>query len=335
MTTNEANPKVDSSDYTADKIKVLEGLEAVRKRPGMYIGDTASRGLHHLVYEVVDNSVDESLAGYCKNVSVTLHVDNSVTIEDDGRGIPVDMHSSGVSAAEVVLTKLHAGGKFNEDGGAYKVSGGLHGVGVSCVNALSEMLRAEIHRGGKVYIISFKRGVTVSSLKQTGVTDKRGTIVTFKPDPEIFSVLEFNADTLATRLRELAFLNRGLSIVFKDERSNQEQKFKYDGGISSFVEFLNKSKEKIHDNIVYFNQEKNFMAVELAMQWNDSYTESVYSYCNNINTIEGGTHVSGLKTALTRVVNKYAEANGMTKNLKETGIKAGELLSFWFLVLIA
>ncbi len=314
---NELSSRVDSSDYNADKIKVLEGLEAVRKRPGMYIGDTGARGLHHLVYEVVDNCVDEALAGYCKNIHVTVHVDNSVSVEDDGRGIPVDMHSSGVSAAEVVLTKLHAGGKFNEDGGAYKVSGGLHGVGVSVVNALSESLIAEIHRGGKVYRITFKRGNPQGPLEQTGTSEKRGTIVIFKPDAEVFTTVEYNADTLTNRLRELAFLNRGLNIVFKDERVNSEQAFKFDGGLVSFVEYLNKSKEKQHEKPIYFLQEKNMMAVEIAMQWNDSYTESIYSYCNNINTIEGGTHVSGLKTALTRVVNRYAEANGMLKNLKD------------------
>jgi len=312
------NPQAnDVSNYNADKIKVLEGLEAVRKRPGMYIGDTGARGLHHMVYEVVDNAVDESLAGYCKNVKVTVHADNSVTVEDDGRGIPVDMHSSGVSAAEVVMTKLHAGGKFNEDGGAYKVSGGLHGVGVSVVNALSDSLKLEIHRSGKVYQQLYKRGNPVESLKQVGVSEKRGTMVTFKPDAEIFEVLEYNHDTLATRLRELAFLNRGLNIVFTDERNERTQTFCYEGGIVSFVEFMNKSKEKIHDKVIYFSQEKNMITVELAMQWNDGYSENISSYCNNINTIEGGTHVSGLKTALTRVMNKYAEANGFLKNLKE------------------
>jgi DNA gyrase subunit B len=307
----------DGSDYTADNIKVLEGLEAVRKRPGMYIGDTSVRGLHHLVYEVVDNCVDEHLAGYCKNISVIVHVDNSITVIDDGRGIPVDMHSAGISAAEVVLTKLHAGGKFNEEGGAYKVSGGLHGVGVSVVNALSETLSAEIHRGGKVYSIKFSRGQAKSALEQIGITEKRGTTIHFKPDAEIFSVVEYNADTLGTRLRELAFLNKGLQITFKDERTDLESVFKYEGGLISFVEFLNKSKSKLHDNVIFFNQDKNFVSLDIAMQWNDSYSESIYSYCNNINTVEGGTHVSGFKTALTRVVNRYAESNGMLKNLKE------------------
>lgn len=310
--------RVDSSNYNADKIKVLEGLEAVRKRPGMYIGDTANRGLHHMVYEVVDNAVDESLAGYCKNIKVTVHADNSVSILDDGRGIPVDMHASGVSAAEVVMTKLHAGGKFNEDGGAYKVSGGLHGVGVSVVNALSETVKLEVYRDSKVHMMQFKRGVPVSPLKATGVTDLRGTKVTFKPDPEIFEVLEFNHDTLAARLRELAFLNPGLKIVFGDERTDKEQTFHYEGGIVSFVEYLNKGKEKLHDKVIYFSQEKNMVTVELAMQWNDGYSENTSSYCNNIHTIEGGTHVSGLKTALTRVINKYAESSGLLKGLKES-----------------
>ncbi|MGE4232124.1 MAG: DNA topoisomerase (ATP-hydrolyzing) subunit B [Bacteriovoracia bacterium] len=307
-----------NDNYNADKIKILEGLEAVRKRPGMYIGDTASRGLHHMVYEVVDNSVDEHLAGFCKNIKVTIHQDNSVTVADDGRGIPVDMHSSGVSAAEVVMTKLHAGGKFNEDGGAYKVSGGLHGVGVSVVNALSETLKLEICRNGKLYQQTYKKGNPVAPLKEVGPAESRGNSVTFKPDAEIFEVLEFNADILVARLRELAFLNRGLSIIFTDQRTEKEQKFFYEGGIISFVEWMNKTKEKLHDKVVYFNQDRGLLSVELAMQWNDGYSENISSYCNNINTIEGGTHVSGLKTALTRVVNKYADANGMLKGFKET-----------------
>lgn len=317
MSTNTNTPHLDSTGYNADKIKVLEGLEAVRKRPGMYIGDTGVRGLHHLVYEVVDNCVDEALAGYCKKIVVTLHVDNSVTVSDDGRGIPVDMHATGVSAAEVVMTKLHAGGKFNEDGGAYKVSGGLHGVGVSVVNALSEKLDLEVHRGGKVYEITFNRGDAQGPLKQIGVSEKRGTIITFKPDAEIFEVLEYNPDTLTNRLRELAFLNKGLTIVFNDERSAKETEYFYEGGLISFVEYINKSKDKLHENVIFFVQEKNFVSVEIAMQWNDSYTETIYSYCNNIHTVEGGTHVSGLRGALTRVVNRYAESNGMMKNLKE------------------
>ncbi len=312
------NTQSAGNNYNADKIKVLEGLEAVRKRPGMYIGDTATRGLHHMVYEVVDNSVDEHLAGFCKNVVITIHRDESCSVSDDGRGIPVDMHATGVSAAEVVLTKLHAGGKFNEEGGAYKVSGGLHGVGVSVVNALSEALKLEIHRDGKAFSQNYSKGNPLAPLKEIGASDKRGTTVTFKPDAEIFEILEFNYDTLAARFRELAFLNPGLKIIFKDERNDKENTYHYEGGIVSFVEYMNKGKEKLHDKPIYFQQEKNGLLVELAMQWNDGYSETISSYCNNINTIEGGTHVSGLKTALTRVVNKYAENTGLLKNLKES-----------------
>jgi len=308
-----------ASDYSADKIKVLEGLEAVRKRPGMYIGDTHFRGLHHLVYEIVDNSIDEALAGYCKNVEVTIHVDNSITVEDDGRGIPTGMHSSGVSAVEVVLTKLHAGGKFNEEDGAYKVSGGLHGVGAACVNALSETMNVEVRQNGKVYKMTFHRGVPVVPLKEVGATDKRGTTINFKPDPEIFEVLEYSVDTLTNRLRELAFLNSGIRITLTDERVEAVKKleFKYEGGLVQFVEHINKSKHALHDKVLYFNQTRDGMTMEVAMQWNDSYSETVSSYVNNINTVEGGTHVSGFRTALTRVVNKYAESSGMLKNLKE------------------
>jgi DNA gyrase subunit B len=308
-----------SSDYSADKIKILEGLEAVRKRPGMYIGDTASRGLHHLVYEIVDNSIDEALAGFAKNVNVTIHVDNSVTVEDDGRGIPTGMHSSGVSAVEVVLTKLHAGGKFNEEGGAYKVSGGLHGVGAACVNALSETMNVEVRQHGKVFRMGFKRGTPTGPLKEVGVTQKRGTVTTFKPDPEIFETVEYSADTLASRLRELAFLNSGIRITLTDERVEpaKAMEFHAEGGLVSFVEYINKSKHKLHDKVIYFAHEKDHMMIEIALQWNDSYAETVSSYVNNINTIEGGTHVSGFRTALTRVVNKYSAESGMLKNLKE------------------
>ncbi|OFZ20115.1 MAG: DNA gyrase subunit B [Bdellovibrionales bacterium GWB1_55_8] len=307
------------NDYSADKIKILEGLEAVRKRPGMYIGDTAVRGLHHCVYEIVDNSIDEALAGFAKSINVTIHVDNSVTVEDDGRGIPVGMHSSGISAVEVVMTKLHAGGKFNEEGGAYKVSGGLHGVGAAVVNALSESLHVEVRQGGKVYRQTYKRGTPVGPLKEVGVTDKRGTQTTFKPDPEIFETLEFSSDTLAGRLRELAFLNSGICIVLTDERQEPVKKldFHYEGGLAQFVEYINKSKQKLHDSVIFFAAQKDFLGVEIAMQWNDSYTETITSYVNNINTIEGGTHVSGFRNALTRVVNKYAVDSGIAKNLKE------------------
>lgn len=320
MSTEQGQSNNDLNDYSADKIKILEGLEAVRKRPGMYIGDTGVRGLHHCVYEIVDNSIDEALAGYAKKIYVTIHVDNSVTVEDDGRGIPVGIHrTAGVSAVEVVMTKLHAGGKFNEEGSAYKVSGGLHGVGAAVVNALSESLHTEVRQGGKVYKISFKRGVPVAPLKEVGVTEKRGTLQTFKPDPEIFEILEFSHDTLANRLRELAFLNNTITITLVDERVEppKKQEFHYEGGLIQFVEHINKSKQKLHDKVVYFSHQKDSIDVEIAMQWNDSYVETITSYVNNINTIEGGTHVSGFRTALTRVVNKYITDTGLLKNLKE------------------
>ncbi len=303
-------------DYGASKIKVLEGLDAVRKRPGMYIGDTATRGLHHLVSEVVDNSVDEALAGFCKNISVTIHIDNSVTVEDDGRGIPVDIHEEeGVSAAEVVLTKLHAGGKF--EGAAYKVSGGLHGVGVSCVNALSEWLRVRIKRSGKLHEITFARGVTTKSLEIIGDTPGRGTIVSFKPDPGIFETTEYSFETLSKRLRELAFLNKELRIKITDERDQKEQEFYYPDGISSFVAYLNSSREKVHKDVVYYRTEKNGTDVEVAMQWNDGYKENIFSFANNINTHEGGTHLQGFKASLTRMINKFAQHYNLAKDLKD------------------
>jgi DNA gyrase subunit B len=316
MTTQTQIPE---NDYSADKIKILEGLEAVRKRPGMYIGDTGVRGLHHCVYEIVDNSIDEALAGFAKNIAITVHVDNSVTVEDDGRGIPTGMHASGVSAVEVVMTKLHAGGKFNEEGSAYKVSGGLHGVGAAVVNALSEVMHVEVKQNGKVYRQTYKRGTPAAPLAEVGVTDRRGTKTTFKPDPEIFETMEFSIDTLAGRMRELAFLNNGLRITMIDERVEpaKKQEFHYEGGIIQFVEYINKSKQKLHDQVIYFVQEKNGLGVELALQWNDSYSETISSYVNNINTIEGGTHVSGFRNALTRVVNKYGNDSGLFKNLKE------------------
>jgi DNA gyrase subunit B len=308
-----------SSNYTASQIKVLEGLEAVRKRPGMYIGDTGVRGLHHLVYEIVDNSVDEALAGHASKIQVFIHSDNSITVEDDGRGIPTDMHESGISAVELVLTKLHAGGKFNEEGGAYKISGGLHGVGASVVNALSETLKVEVKQKGKIFTQSFKRGDPQSKLVEIGTTDKRGTKVTFKPDHEMFSILEYSADTLASRFRELAFLNKGLRIQLTDERvaNPQMQEFFAEGGIIQFVEFLNSTRQKLHD-VISMNSEVNGIVVDVALQWNDSYAETVSSYVNNIHTIEGGTHVSGFRTSLTRVVNKFLSETGMNKNFKES-----------------
>ena len=314
MVTN-TEPK--AKTYSADSIKVLEGLEAVRKRPGMYIGDTGMRGLHHLVYEVVDNSIDESLAGYCKNINVTIHVDNSVTVEDDGRGIPTDIHKTEkISAAEVVLTKLHAGGKFDND--TYKVSGGLHGVGVSVVNALSEVLNLEIKREGQVWKQQYKIGNPVAPLKAVGISDKTGTTVTFKPDPDIFEVSEFNYETLANRLRELAFLNAGIHITLKDERTSKSSDFLFAGGLKEFVEYINRSKNKLHSPPIYFIGTKEGVEAEVCMQWNDSYTDSTFSYCNNINTIEGGTHLVGFKTSITRTINNYAQKANMLKDIKES-----------------
>jgi DNA gyrase subunit B len=318
---------VNKAEYTADKIKILEGLEAVRKRPGMYIGDTGVRGLHHLVYEIVDNSIDEALAGHAKNISVAIHVDNSITVEDDGRGIPTGMHNSGISAVEVVMTKLHAGGKFNEEGGAYKVSGGLHGVGAAVVNALSELMHVEVFQNSKAFKQTYKRGTPQGPLAETGATTKRGTKTTFKPDPEIFETVEYNVDTLAARLRELAFLNSGIRIWLEDERSEPIKKteFHYQGGLVQFVEHMNKSKQKLHDKVIFYSHEKDGIQVDVACQWNDSYTETVTSYVNNINTIEGGTHVSGFRTALTRVVNKYAADNNLTKGLKDEGLTGEDI----------
>src|SRR5881409_330945 len=300
------------SEYNADNIKVLEGLEAVRKRPGMYIGDTSERGLHHLVFEVVDNSVDEALAGHCTRIAVTIHIDSSITVDDDGRGIPVEMHEAeGVSAAQVVMTKLHAGGKF--DKAAYKVSGGLHGVGVSVVNALSETLEMEVRRDGKVYFQRYHRGDPEAPIQETGVTDQRGTKITFKPDPLIFETTSFSFDILSQRLRELAFLNRGIHITIDDERDQKSHEFLYEGGIVSFVQHLNKAKTPIHPDVVYLQGGRDGIEVEIALQWNEGYVANVYAFANNINTIEGGTHVVGFKSALTRTINAYAVGNGLVK----------------------
>jgi DNA gyrase subunit B len=294
--------------YDATTITVLEGVAAVRKRPSMYIGDTGIRGLHHCVYEVVDNSIDEALAGYAKKVDVIIHNDESVTVIDDGRGIPVDIHKTEKKpAVEVVLTTLHAGGKFDHK--SYRISGGLHGVGVSVVNALSEWLEVEVRRNGKIYHQRYEQGKTVSKLVVIGNSKSTGTKVTFRPDEEIFEKIEFNFETLSNRLRELAFLNSGIEVTLKDERKDQERVFKYDGGIKSFVEHLNKNKTLIHNKVIYMEKEKEGIRVEVAMQYNDGYSENLFSYANNINTIEGGTHLSGFKSALTRTINQYIKKN--------------------------
>ena len=312
-----------ADDYGADKIKVLEGLEAVRKRPAMYIGSTGAPGLHHLVYEIVDNSIDEALAGYCDQVNVTIHIDNSITVVDNGRGIPVDRHASGKSAAEVVLTVLHAGGKFDND--SYKVSGGLHGVGVSVVNALSERLDLEIWRNEQVYQQSYERGNPTGELEITGTTQRRGTKVTFKPDTQIFETTEYSFDTLAQRLRELAFLNGGILITIDDERDGKSHKFQYEGGIVSFVQHLNKNKALVNEKPIFMKGDKDGIDAEIALQWNDGYSELVFTFANNINTHEGGTHLSGFRSALTRTINAYAVKNNLAKDLKDASISGDDI----------
>ncbi len=302
-----------TTEYGAEAIRILEGLEAVRVRPAMYVGSTGEGGLHHLVYEVVDNSIDEALAGFCSEIGVTIHIDNSVTVVDNGRGIPVGPHPAmpELDAAEVVLTKLHAGGKF--DKGAYKVSGGLHGVGISVVNALSEALELEIWRDGKVYRQSYARGAPQTPLEQTGVTDRRGTKVTFKPDAQIFETTSLSFDTLSQRLRELSFLNRGILIRLDDERDGKKHRFQYQGGIVSFVEHLNRNKETLPAKPIEITGEREGVAVELALQWNDGYAESIHCYANNINTHDGGSHLAGFRGALTRSLNGYGLAAGMLR----------------------
>ncbi|HLA09237.1 MAG TPA: DNA topoisomerase (ATP-hydrolyzing) subunit B [Pyrinomonadaceae bacterium] len=303
--------------YDSSSITILEGREAVRKRPAMYIGSTGEIGLHHLVYEVVDNSIDEALAGYCDSVEVTIHLDNSITVTDNGRGIPVDeIKKERRSAAEVVMTKLHAGGKF--DSNAYKVSGGLHGVGVSCVNFLSESLHLEIWRDGKTYEQEYVRGIPTARLEQTGKTRKRGTKITFKPDSQIFDTSEFSFDKLSERLREKAFLNKGIRITIKDEREEPERmhEFYYKGGIAEFVKHLNKNKTTLHDKPIYFEKEGENLSIEVAIQYNDGYDEKVYSFANNINTVDGGSHLSGFRSAFTRTINAYAQTSGLAKNFK-------------------
>ncbi len=310
------NKQKDEQLYRADSIKVLEGIEAVRKRPAMYIGSTGPQGLHHLVYEVVDNSVDEAMVGKCTKISITVHGDGSVTVTDNGRGIPVDEHpTEKISAAEVVMTKLHAGGKFDKK--SYKISGGLHGVGVSVVNALSECLTLEIKRDGYVYKQEYKRGLPVEPLKQIGQSSRSGTKTRFKPDPDIFETVDFQFDVLATRMRELSFLNAGLLITIKDERDERFREFIYKGGINSFVKTINKNKKPLHVTPIYFTKSfEDGTEVEIALQYNDGYKENIFSYVNNINTLEGGTHVSGFRAALTRTVNNYIQSKNLMKNSK-------------------
>ena len=327
-----------NQDYSAENIQVLEGLEAVRKRPAMFIGDVSEKGLHHLVYEVVDNSIDEALVGHCSQIDVTINVDNSVIVVDDGRGIPIDFHEKeGKSALEVVMTVLHAGGKFDKD--SYKVSGGLHGVGVSCVNGLSETLKAEVHRDGKVYVQTYQRGIPDGPVEEVGTTDKTGTIVTFKPDDTIFTMTEYKYEILASRLRELAFLNKGIRLNIKDLREkdengngngngngdgadqNGENGYRHDSfyseeGLKEFVSFLDATREKLIEDSVHIETEKNGVPVEIALQYNTSFSENVHSYVNNINTIEGGTHLSGFRRGLTRTLKSYADKSGMLAKLK-------------------
>jgi DNA gyrase subunit B len=307
------------TEYGADAITVLEGRDAVRKRPAMYIGSTGDLGLHHLVYEVVDNSVDEALAGFCDTIEVTIHMDNSITVVDNGRGIPTDIHKQEKrSAAEVVMTVLHAGGKF--DSNSYKVSGGLHGVGVSCVNFLSDWLKLEIWRDGKTHEMEFQKGIPVAPLKETGKTTKRGTKITFKPDEDIFDSTIYSFDRLSERLREKAFLNKGIRIHIKDEREAGEKahEFYYKGGIAEFVRHLNKNKSPLHAKPIYFEMVGDDLSIEVSMQYNDSYDEKIFSFANNINTVDGGTHLSGFRGAITRTINNYAESSGLTKNAKVT-----------------
>jgi DNA gyrase subunit B len=304
-----------TNNYNAEQIQVLEGLEPVRKRPGMYIGSTASRGLHHLVYETIDNSIDEALAGYCTEITATITADNEITVTDNGRGIPIEVHSqTGKSTLETVLTILHAGGKFGGDG--YKVSGGLHGVGISVVNALSEMLLVEVKRDGYRFVQEYSRGLPLGEVIRMEETDETGTSMTFRPDPDIFDEVIFRYESLENRLRELAFLNKGILIVLEDLREGQERKtiFHYSGGIREFVRHINKNREALHESVLYFEKEKEESVVEIAMQYTDSYTENIFSFANNINTQEGGTHLSGYKSAMTRVVNDYARKNGYLKD---------------------
>ncbi|HLN92735.1 MAG TPA: DNA gyrase subunit B, partial [Thermoanaerobaculia bacterium] len=323
-----------STAYTTDSIKLLKGLEAVRKRPGMYIGDTDDlSGLHHMVFELVDNSIDEAQVGHADRVSVTIHADNSVTVEDNGRGIPVGMHKEHKrETLEIIMTDLHSGGKFDDN--SYKVSGGLHGVGVSVVNALSKRLDVEVRREGKVWVQTYERGIPAAPIRTTGTSRKTGTKITFWADPEIFSVTEFHFDSLSQRLRELSFLNPGVHILIHDERTDKKHDFAYEGGIRSFVELLNKTKQPIHDKVIYFQDVRGATGdpkrdtekerVEVALQWNEGYTETIFTFTNTINNRDGGTHLEGFKTALTRALQRYAEQNSLTKSLKETNLSGDD-----------
>ena len=321
MAEDTAEIKKKSAQYSADSIQVLEGLEAVRKRPAMYIGDVGAKGFHHLVYEVIDNSIDEALAGHCKNIEVFVHEDNSITVKDDGRGIPVDMHTKEKrSALEVVMTVLHAGGKFDKD--SYKVSGGLHGVGVSCVNALSKHLKVVVHREGKMYEQEYERGKPMYPVREVGTTEKRGTEVTFKPDDTIFIVSEYNYGTLASRIRELSFLNKGIKLTITDLREKDEagnattETFYSEGGLKEFVRYIDATRERLIDDVIYMEGERNGIPIEIAMQYNTSYAENIHSYVNNINTHEGGTHLMGFRKALTRTLKKYADKSGLLEKMK-------------------
>src|ERR1700759_2199185 len=311
-----APPPIPERTYTGDNIKVLEGLEAVRLRPAMYIGSTGEQGLHHLVWEVVDNSVDEALAGFADEINVVVHEDNSVTVQDNGRGIPVDMHATEKKpAAEVVMTVLHAGGKFDSD--TYKVSGGLHGVGVSVVNALSDWLELEIWRDGEVWEQSYEKGAPKTKLKASGKTRKTGTKITFYAHPSILTTIVYSYDTLAQRLRELAFLNKGLKITLDDERSGKKAEFRFTGGIAEFVKHLNRGKQVLHDSPIYIEGKRDTVDIEIALQYNDSYAENIFSFANTINTVDGGSHLAGFRSALTRTLNYYASSTGMLKEQKD------------------